>query len=160
MTGRYVTLLSLMLLASCDTPSALNALNLLGSSQKPAAAEEPGEQVAFVIPQADDGRIDITTVTNARLEYTPSGVIVRANGEPTTLGYHSAYLRPMNFGEPDGNGAIWYQFRAMPPAFEQPVGTEFTRSLSVANFIPNSRLQAVQSVTITGAQNDVTIRLR
>jgi len=162
MTGRYVAILSLSLLASCGTLGerlgGFNPFSFIGGSDE--VPEEAEERAGFVIPQIDDGKSDIPVVTSARLEYTPSGVIVRANGEAPSLGYHSASLRPMNFGKPDGNGAIWYQFRVVPPAIKQQSGSSFARTLSVGNFIPNSRLRTVQSVTITGAQNDVTIRLR
>jgi hypothetical protein len=149
------------MLSSCgslgDRLSALNPLNLLGGSEPvEAAAEDQGTPIV----RPDDGQSDIPRIVNARLEYTPSGVIVRANGEAPSLGYHSARLRPLNFGQPDGNGAIWYEFRATAPASAQTGGTPYLRSLSVATFIPNSRLRAVQSVTVTGTENDVTIRLR
>jgi len=160
MTGRYIAILSLTLLTSCGTVgerlSALNPLNLLSSNQAEPVEDTP----AFEITRPDDGKTDIPRVTSARLEYTASGVIVRADGEAPTVGYHSASLRPLNFGQPDGNGAIWYEFRAIAPDVTQPTGRPFLRTLSVADFIPNSRLREIQSVTITGLENDVTVRLR
>jgi|GEM_PF-3008741 len=164
MTGRYCAFLALLLLASCgnlgDRLDALNPLNLFGDDAPVEGSDTADTAGQVEIAQPDDGRIEIPRVMNVRLDYTSSGVIVRADGEAPSLGFHSADLSPLNFGQPDGNGAIWYAFRATPPAIAQPGGDAFLRTLSVANFIPNSRLRNVQSVTITGAENDVTIRLR
>ena len=164
MTGRYLAILSMGLLTSCSTfgdrLNALNPMNLFDNNEVVEAAEPSGASDQIEIARPDDGKIDIPRVMNARLEYTTSGVIVRANGEAASLGYHSASLRPLNFGRPDGNGTIWYEFRAMPPKSAQPVGDAFLRTLSVASFIPNSQLGAIEAVTITGTENDVTIRLR
>lgn len=162
MTGRLLAVLSVSLLASCATVgerlNSINPLNFLGDRNE--APQTQQEDTAETFPDPQDGKTDIARVTRARLDYTPSGVIVRANGEAPSLGYHSTSLRPLNFGQPDGNGALWYEFRATPPAIPRQSGSEFARTLSVADFIPNSRLKNVQSVTITGAQNEVTIRLR
>ncbi len=168
MIARLVLILSLSCLASCAsigaTLSALNPLNLLGddtTETEAVDAADGAEGETFVeVPRAEDGKTDIDTVTSARLDYTPSGVIVRAEGLVPTLGYHSASLRPLYFGAPDANGTLWYEFRVLPPSDPQPEGNEFTRSLTVGHFIPNSRLKSVRAITVTAARNDVSIRLR
>lgn len=162
MTGRYLAVLAICALSSCagtsDTFQRLNPLNLLNSDDAAEAASQTGEPQTPVAKVVDDGKVDVTRVTRARLDFTPSGVIVRADGEVPGLGYHSTRLRPLNFGQPDGNGTIWYEFRVTPPVGATAQGG--SQTLSVGTFIPNSRLRSVSSVAITGAQNDVTIRLR
>lgn len=164
MAFRLFAILGLFFLASCDglneTASKLNPLNLFGSPEPEAEGAETGGVDAFELEQPDDGKTDIQRILSARLEYTPSGVIVRANGEAPTIGYHSASLRPVNFGKPDATGAVRYEFRVLPPRSSQPEGSALARSISVGSFIPNSRLRQISTVTVSGAENEITIRLR
>lgn len=159
MTRLVLSIACLYALSSCGPVSnTLEKLNPFSSPEEipPEASQEDPDAFART-PAMEDGKISVDRVENARLDYTASGAIVRAEGLLSRQGHHSATLRPLNFGLPDGNGVIWYEFRVSPP--QGPSATSL-QTVSVGGFIPNARLRNALGVTIAGAQNDVTIRIR
>lgn len=164
MTLRVFGIIGLLVLLSCSGPdgssSRFNPLNLFGEPDQGTAQTDNAATETTAVAEPKDGKTNIARIVAARLEYTQSGVIVRANGDPATLGYHSADLTPVNFGAADASGTVEFLFRVMKPVGERAAGTKLTREISVGTFIPNARLRRISAVTITGAENEITIRLR
>lgn len=153
-------LVSLSVLSSCGgvgsaSVGSLNPFSWFGSSSASSTPDAiPARQVR------DDGRATVSQVLSAQLDYAPQGIIVRAEALVPAIGYHSATLRPVNFGELSENGNLAYEFRAIAPDLLSPTSGAASASLTAGAFVGASRLQSVNSITVLGVGNEVTVRLR
>ena len=140
-------------LAACDTGINLNPLtwfNSLGSDNGLVALEPEGGW-----EQTTDRRLVVDQVTALTIERTTAGAIVHATGLPPRLGYWDAELVPENDGEPEG-GVLTYVFRIASPRWATNASTPYARSVEVAAFIPNVKLERVRAIRVMGAQNSRT----
>lgn len=154
-------LVALTVLTSCGgvgsaSVGSLNPFNWFGSSANSSATPEtvPARQVR------DDGRATVAQVLSTRLDYAPQGIIVRAEALVPAIGYHSATLRPINFGTVSESGNLAYEFRAIAPEIASPTAGASSSNLAAGTFVSSSRLGAVNSITVRGIGNEVTVRLR
>jgi len=102
-------------------------------------------------------RESIAQVTSLKIEQTPSGVIVHAQGLPPRQGYWDAELVAENDGTAE-NGVLTYVFRIAPSAPGTRTGTPYSRRVHVAAFLSNAALAGVSQIRVTGAQNAMTAR--
>ena len=108
-------------------------------------------------PDDADARDPIDRVTALRIERTPSGVIVHAEGLPPRQGYWDAELVAENDGRPE-DGVVSYVFRIIPSAAGTRVGTPYSREVHVAAFLSNVALNGVSQIRVTGVQNSMIAR--
>lgn len=158
MIARILALSLIASLASCGgvgsaSVGSLNPFTWFGSTS--SSSSEPVPVPARQV--RDDGRATVARILTARLDYTPQGIIVRADAQVPSQGFHSARLRPVNFGVPSEFGDLAFDFRAVAP---EGVSSSTGSSLNAGTFVSSSRLVAVRSVTVRGSENAVTIRVR
>lgn len=89
-----------------------------------------------------------------------NGVILRAEGQAPTQGYHSAELRPLGAGAPDAAGIASFELVAVPPAEPQAAGPERTRRLDAAVFLPDRAWGDARAIRVSGAGTVETLSLR
>jgi hypothetical protein len=143
--------LALGLLSGCATVSnsQLNPFNWFGSDD---------EETLDPITVENERRPLVSEITNLVIERTPGGAIVRVTGLPPSQGWFAPELVNL---DPFGNaadGVLSYSFRAVPPEDPTRVSTAQSRELSAAVFVPNSTLQTVRIIQVTGAQNSRVAR--
>ena len=102
-------------------------------------------------------RETIAQVTNLRIEQTPSGVIIHAEGLPPRQGYWDAELVAENNGVPE-DGVVTYTFRIAPSAIGTRTGTPYSREVHVAAFMSNVALNGVSQIRVQGANNSRVAR--
>lgn len=161
MRKQIITTVLALSLSACGglgegTLQNLNPTNLFGGTE---TEEQTDTQTTITRKESADGKADVAEVANVRLDYTPSGAILHAQGITTMNGYHSGSLRALNFGEADAAGIVTYAFRAIPPS-DISANRSTSMTLSAGTFIPNSQLRRINAVTVTGAQNAITVRIR
>jgi hypothetical protein len=140
-------------LAGCGNfnASSLNPFNWWGGGDV-AVAVAPDGQVIDPRPLVDE-------VTGLVVERTPGGVIVRATGLPPVQGFWSAALVPQNLElQPDENGVLAFDFRALPPATPQGTGSPRTREIVTGYFLSNQVLDGVRTVVVRADRNSRSVR--
>lgn len=157
MTARILLVLSLAFgLSACDTGlnlSSLNPFNWFSSSDEELVVLTPEDGY----DDSADRRIAVAQVTALRIEKTTSGAIVHATGLPPRQGYWDAELVAENNGEPDG-GVLTYVFRIAEPRWRTPTSSPYARSVEVAEFIPNIKLERIRTIRVQGATNVLSSR--
>ena len=104
-----------------------------------------------------DFREAIAQVTSLRIEQTPSGVIVHAEGLPPRQGFWDAELVPENDGAPE-DGVVTYMFRITPSRAGTRASTPHSRRVHVAAFLSNIALTGVSQIRVQGAGNSMVAR--
>lgn len=176
MVRQGILLAAMMTLGACGGSigsMSLASLNPFAGSSRPAAdtmddatvsdaQQDAATQtiVNFEAPAPAAPYTQVPEVTRAWLDYSPRGVIVRADAVLPTLGFHSMRLHAPQGGRADANGDVHFEFYAIPPSSAPEGGTANARTVSAGAFIPNERLLTINSVTVSGAGNARTIRLR
>jgi len=132
--------------------SRFNPLNWFGRST--AVAAQPDGTIRPLIPAGRtavvvDNRVLISVVTEMAIERTVSGAIIRASGVTPTQGYFNAQLMPVA----QQGGVLAYEFRVEAPTGFEAVGTEASRTITVARVLSAAELAGVQVVRVQGAQN-------
>ncbi|MGR3759170.1 hypothetical protein ACUXV3_03420 [Roseobacteraceae bacterium NS-SX3] len=151
-----------VVLASCGgwRDSRVNPRNWFGQSQ-PVAAEASSGEVnpliprktgpgLFSRPEAEDTSVLISSVTGMRIERTPSGAIIYAEGLASRLGAHDVELRQSDTAEA---GTLEYEFRAVYPVRPTAVGSEFSRTLRAAASVSAQDLSGVSLIRVKAAAN-------
>lgn len=142
--------------------SRVNPTNWFGKSKNaPVAASEDNvnalipkveESVLFTNP--DDGQpglgVPVDSVTELKIEQTPSGAIIRATGLGARQGAHNVQL-VLNEGE--DSGTLDYAFRATYPEYATPVGTEQSRVLQVAISMTHQDLAGIKLIRVSSETN-------
>ncbi len=140
------TLMLTLTLSACGglRESRLNPLNWFGRSQ--AAAP-----VALVssVDQADPRPL-VQQVVSMSVEPMPGGAIVRATGLPPTQGHWSGELVARDV---DDQGRLIYDFRLVPPPIAARVSTEFSRQVTVADFVSTQKLEEIRQIIVQGELN-------
>ena len=132
--------------------SRFNPLNWFGRST--AVAAQPDGTIRPLIPSARttvvvDNRMLVSVITSMAIERTVSGAIIRASGITPTQGYFNAQLVPVA----QESGVLVYEFRVEAPAGFEAVGSEASRTITVARVLSADELAGVQAVRVQGAQN-------
>lgn len=156
MTARRFTALGLVLaLTACSNGVNLNPLTWFDvfSSDKGLVALTPDGGW----PDDADRRIAVSQVTALKIERTTAGAIIHATGLPPRLGYWDAELVAQNNGEPE-NGVITYVFRIAEPRWNQGQGSQYQRTVEVAQFLSNVELKNIRSIKVLGERNAMTAR--
>lgn len=131
-----------LVLSGCGE-SRLNPFNWFGGSNKT-------EVVVVDDVEIIDPRPLVTDVTALAIERMPGGAVVRATGVPPTQGYWAAELveRPV-----DENGVLIFDFRVAPPRSPELVSTVQSRTINVATYLSEKRLETIRTITVQGANS-------
>lgn len=123
-----------------------------------ACSSEPDIERLEPVPEAADfdPRDLVTSVTSARRDRLPGGVIVTATGLPPSQGWWAAELVPLE-AETDSS-TLAFEFRIARPRGLQPPGSPQSREVVVALFLSDQRLQGIRDITIIGTQNRRSVR--
>ena len=147
----------LMVLGACCTvrDSSLNPVNWFGrSTAEPTLMPEGGWGTVT------DNRALVVEVTELAVHPVSGGAMVRAVGLPPTQGWWDVELRPEGDEMRAEGGVLRLEFVAAGPRRERPAGTPVSREVAAALFVPNSRLEDVRQVTVTGQRNVRTVSRR
>ena len=108
-------------------------------------------------------------LTQAEVEASAFGVILRVNAIAPTQGYHGLRLVPpgnplldvanIRTPSPDPAGTLVLRLEAIPPAAAQAIGPPRTRTLTVAEFIPTRGLKSIRAVRVEGGSTARTLAL-
>jgi len=167
-------LITSLFLTACGWRDAgLNPRNWFGRAQ--TVAVEPATQTNALIPkrsalrgkkQQVDTSVAIATITELRIEQTPTGAIILATGLAARQGGFDAELRldesdGDNNGDPDGaTDVLSYTFRITYPGPLTATGSTNTRTISVAQSLSKFDLRAIRLIRVQGAQNAIETRRR
>lgn len=123
-----------------------------------ACSNEPEIERLEPVPDAAEFefRDPVTSVTSARRDRLPGGIIVTATGVPPSQGWWDAELVPVE--EESDTRSLVFEFLVARPRFAEPSGTQQSREVVVGLFLSDQRLQGVQDITIVGAQNRRSVR--
>ena len=143
---RLVLLGAMSALAGCSTigRSRFNPLNWFGSDDDESLAP---------IETEDERRPLVREITSLVIERTPGGAIVRATALPPSQGWFAPELVGLQDDNRPVEGVLSYGFRAVPPETPTRTSTRQSRELSAALFLPNTVLDRVRVIQVTGAQN-------
>lgn len=97
--------------------------------------------------QPDPQVLPFETAVTERALY---GVILRVTATAPAWGWHTAFLRPLNNGEPDAAGVMTYELVAIPPAADDGTGTARSRQISAGLFVPDLALKKISGFRVTG----------
>ena len=145
-------LAAVMVVGGCATvrESRLNPFNWFGRSQEQRA-------VAQAAAQIDGGRVQVDQVTELAIEPTVGGAIIRAKGVPATQGWYMAELIREDGQKPE---ELVFRFVVKRPQGDTRTGTPASREITVAEFVTTQQLEAIRTITVTGAQNARSTRRR
>lgn len=93
---------------------------------------------------------EVIPFQTAVLEPALNGVILRVTATAPTWGYHTAFLRPLNNGEPDAAGLMTYELVAIPPIAAEQAGPPRSRQMSAGIFVPNLAMKKISGFRVTG----------
>lgn len=164
-----ILLVATLTLSACGAwkGSRLNPGNWFGNSREVAVDSE--EEANPLIPQRSalarrpevDRHVPIDQITELRIERTSTGAIIRAEGIARTIGAFEPILTSEIEGnKPDENGVLTYTFEVVYPNRPRPVGTEYSRRISVARSLSFQDLEAVRVIRVTAARNARETRRR
>ncbi len=131
--------------------SSLNPLNWFGSSTSVAAAS-PADPVRPLVVGGTtvvDARPLVASVTTLRVDRTPSGAIVTAQGEVPGQGYFNAELVRTGLQ----NGVLSFAFRAEAPPGGGTGGVARTRTITAATDLDGGDLVGVTTIRVEGQGN-------
>ncbi|UWS05360.1 hypothetical protein K4K94_06430 [Phaeobacter inhibens] len=146
--------------------SRVNPLNWFGGSNEVEVVETSGEPVnplipvqnrvsVFARPDAVDETVLVQSVTDMRVERTPTGAIVYATGIAARQGAYGVELR-LDEADRDArtrDATLDFTFRAIYPETRTALGSERTRTLRAAVSLSQQQLASVRSIRIVAAQN-------
>lgn len=159
-------IIGIVSLTGCSGSGSLSigSLNPFSRSTAEPATIEPVKEFddtpSFVAAPLPPEYQRIADIERLWLDYSPRGIIVRADVVTDGLGYYAPVLFAPQKGRADANGNVRFEFFAIPPETLVPNPSARARTLSAAAFLPNARLGAVKSVTVAGAGNERVVRLR
>ncbi|ATG35399.1 MULTISPECIES: hypothetical protein [Phaeobacter] len=146
--------------------SRVNPLNWFGGSDEVEVVETSGEPVnplipvqnrvsVFARPDAVDETVLVQSVTDMRVERTPTGAIVYATGIAARQGAYGVELR-LDEADRDArtrDATLDFTFRAIYPDTRTALGSERTRTLRAAVSLSQQQLASVRSIRVVAAQN-------
>jgi hypothetical protein len=144
-----LTLLASLVLASCGwRDSRVNPRNWFGNSRDVPVDTGP------------DASVPIGTITELRIEPTPSGAIVYASGIADRQGAFRARLVPDTDDLSAVDGVLGFTLRVEYPRDATPVGSEFSRTVHEAYTLSSQTLAQVRTIRVSGERNAKESRRR
>lgn len=171
-TSLSVLVVAGLLLSSCGgwRDSRINPGNWFGNSRSvPVAATAtetnplmPGtsRKGMFSRPDPVDYSLPIAKVTELRIEPTPTGAIVYAEGVAARQGPFSTELRRVTTEEEVEKGVMSFSFRVVYPTDATFVGNERSRTVHEAYTLRAQDLDGVKLVRVVGRDNALESRRR
>lgn len=131
-------------------------LNSGAAAVNPLIPQEDSEGI-FARSEAPDNTVLIAAVTSLRVDRTPTGAIIYAEGLAARQGAYNVQLRP----DPEApEGTLAFEFRAGYPGRATPQGSEATRTLRAAYSLSHGDLDGIRLVRVTALQNAQETRRR
>jgi hypothetical protein len=165
-----LTLLASLVLASCGwRDSRVNPRNWFGNSRDVPVETVAEEEVNPLIPTrrsilerntGPDASVPIGTITELRIEPTPSGAIVYASGIADRQGAFRARLVPDTDDLSAVDGVLGFTLRVEYPRDATPVGSEFSRTVHEAYTLSSQTLAQVRTIRVSGERNAKESRRR
>ncbi|MFT6224456.1 MAG: hypothetical protein ACJA1F_002309 [Paracoccaceae bacterium] len=148
-------LTALVVLSGCATvqDSRLNPFNWFGSSTEEVATLAPKEGYGV----AQDRRTLVQTIQSLNIARVAEGAVITAIGLPETQGFWDAEL-VLTPADVPGSGTLTYEFRISRPFVASDSGTVQSRELSAGKFITLQQLDGVRQITVTGQNNQRSVR--
>lgn len=150
----FLSIAVLLTLSGCArvSESRLNPFNWFGNSRETVATTP--DVIQPLVPQnrrvvTVDGRQMVQSITQLRVDRSPTGAIVRAVGVAQTQGFYNAELVEVG----TSNGVLLLEFRAQPPAGFEAEGTQRSREISAAYLIDAADLSGIRSVRVQAQTN-------
>lgn len=170
-TPIFVTLVASLILASCGwRDSRANPRNWFGNSQdvpvEAAVVEEVNPLIPtqrrgiFARPEAVDTSVPIGSISELRIEPTPSGAIIYATGVADRQGAFSARLVPENEDLLPVDGVLSFTLRVVYPREPTQIGSEFSRTVHEAFTVSDQTLAQVRTIRVEGERNAKESRRR
>ena len=143
-------------LTGCST---IGSLNPFGQSERglPIVRGEGGD-ITIVEREINDGSELVPSISDSRLDRERKGAILVVEAILPIQGYYDGRLYRRNFGEPDENGILFYEFRAKAPPAGTSTGPQITRIVQAADFITTGELRDVVEIRIKTASGIVRLR--
>ncbi|MQQ07320.1 hypothetical protein GFB49_02520 [Epibacterium sp. SM1979] len=164
-----VLLTGALILSSCGSfrDSRVNPRNWFGRSDE-VRREVEAETTNPLIPiddkvsltrkeKEDDTRVLLDSVTELRVDPTPTGAIIHATGLPTRQGAFDVILRP---NEDADEGVLELEFLVNYPEFATVQGSEFSRSVRAAYSVSNFDLRDIRLIRVVSTNNARETRRR
>lgn len=120
----------------------------------------PTSESIFDRPEGPDVSVPIGTITQLRVEPTPSGAIIYATGVADRQGAFRARLVPDNEDLEPVDGVLGFILRVNYPADPTPVGSELSRTIHEAFTVTSQTLSNVRSIRVAGERNAQEVRRR
>ncbi|PCJ06628.1 MAG: hypothetical protein COB16_12880 [Rhodobacteraceae bacterium] len=165
-TSIAILLVTGLTLSGCSSwrASRVNPSNWFGSSQSAETlVDVSADQVNPLIPantesgifsrpdtSTEDFSVAIASVTELKVEKTPTGAIIYAIGLASRQGAYGVRLRRNE--EADGQ-TLDYSFRALYPADPTLVGSETSRTLRVAVSLTHQDLAGIKLIRVSSDGN-------
>jgi hypothetical protein len=99
---------------------------------------------------AEDFSLPVASITELRIEKTPTGAILYTSGLASRQGAYDVRLRR---NEDTESSTLEYSFRAVYPETATPVGSENTRTLRVAVSLTHQELAGVKLIRVSSDSN-------
>jgi len=99
------------------------------------------------------GGVAIETIASLAVEPTIDGAIIRADGVARRQGAYDARLIPTTAQDGAADGVLSYTFKVYYPKAATAVGTQASRTVSVARNLSQRDLRGVRTIRVTGATN-------
>ena len=158
-----------LFLSACGWRDArINPRNWFGKGRA-VAVETDGKAVNPLIPKRSalrrrrepkDTSVAIAALTELRINPTPTGAIILATGIAERQGAFNAELRPDESNKDAGTDTLSYTFRVTYPRVRTPLGSEHTRTISVAQSLSNQDLRNIRLIRVNGATGAIESRRR
>lgn len=160
-----------LILAGCSgwSNSRVNPANWFGGRDKAPAATS-GEtnplmpasagRNLLARPTPEDRSVPIARVTVLRVEPTPSGAIIYAEGVAERQGPYQTELRPIPPADGDRKDTLSLSFRVVYPANPTDVGNERSRTVHEALTLSRKELEGIRTIRVTGQENTLQTRRR
>jgi hypothetical protein len=143
-----ILLLGLSLaLPGCD------GFSIPGFNAEPPTTLEPEDGY---LPEFVDSRPLVAELTNLRIEPTPGGVIVLADGLPPFQEYWQPDLVPAPGEAPAGT--LVFDFRLREPVDTALRGPASARTVHAAAYVTTPALAGIRTITVRSASNSLSRR--
>lgn len=124
------------------------------ASVAPVNALIPAEKEGGLFSRSSDSEEDfsvaVASVTDLKIERTPTGAIIYATGLAARQGAHDVWLR---LNEDTDGSSLEYSFRAVYPETATPIGPENTRILRVAVSLTHQDLAGIKLIRVSSESN-------
>ena len=169
-----VFLMASLLLASCGgwSESRGNPRNWFGKSREVPVQEAqinteaanpliPQKSAISKRPEKADTSVAIASVSELRVERTPTGAIILATGIASRQGAYDAELRLEPAVEGDGpSTTLTYTFRVVYPKYLTTTGSAHSRTIHVARSLTTQDLSGTNLIRVRSEQNTLETRRR